>query len=143
MARILKGSNLRAALAASVFACLAGIAALHVPAFAQRPQTPVMVGGDADYDACGSQGVVKGLKASGDGFLAVRAGPGSNNAMLDKVYNGYILSLCDERGGWYGVVYSHESRDCGVSTPWPRRQPYSGPCRSGWVYKKYVGAYAG
>jgi len=116
---------------------------LSVTALAQQPQVPVLAGGDADYDACGSQGVVRGLDPTGDGFLAVRGGPSSKYGMLDKIYNGYIVNLCDERGKWLGVVYSHESMDCGVGTPWPRRQAYNGPCRSGWVFRKFVAGYAG
>ncbi|WP_244462650.1 integron [Methyloceanibacter caenitepidi] len=116
---------------------------LSATALAQQPQVPVLVGGEADYDACGSQGVVRGLDPNGDGFLAVRGGPSSKYGMLDKIYNGMIVNLCDQRGSWLGVVYSHETRDCGVGTPWPRRQAYSGPCRSGWVYKKFVTDYAG
>lgn len=116
---------------------------MSVTALAQQPQVPVRAGGEADYDACGSQGVVRGLDPNGDGFLAVRGGPSSKHGMLDKIYNGMIVNLCDERGNWLGVVYSHETADCGVGTPWPRRQAYSGPCRSGWVYRKFVADYAG
>ncbi|ODS00632.1 integron [Methyloceanibacter methanicus] len=112
-------------------------------ALAQQPEIPVLAGGEADFDACGSQGVVRGLDPSGDGFLAVRSGPSSKHAVLDRVYNGAILNLCDQRGRWLGVVYSHETMDCGVGTPWPRRDAYSGPCRSGWVFRKYVADYAG
>jgi hypothetical protein len=110
---------------------------------AQGLRVPVIAGQEPGYDACGSQGVVRGLDPHGDGFLAVRAGPGSSYAMLDKVYNGYILNLCDQRGNWLGVVYSHETMDCGVGTPWPKPGAYTGPCRSGWVYRKYVGDFAG
>lgn len=116
---------------------------LPLAAYAQQPKVPVMAGGEADFDACGSQGVVRGLKASGDGFLAVRSGPGSKHAMLDKVYKGTVLNLCDQRGHWLGVVYSHETMDCAVGTPWPTRQVYSGPCRAGWVYRNYVADLAG
>jgi hypothetical protein len=30
-----------------------------------------------------------------------------------------------------------------VSTPWPRSRPYNGPCRSGWVHKRWVELFAG
>ena len=30
-----------------------------------------------------------------------------------------------------------------AATPWARRKVYSGPCRSGWVYRKFVTDYAG
>ena len=136
MTRTLKGQLL------SVTAALV-LSGLSATALAHRPQVPIIAGGEEDFDACGSQGVVRGLDAGGDRFLAVRAGPSSKHAMLDKVFNGAILNLCDERGNWLGVVYSNETKDCGVGTPWARRQDFSGPCRSGWGYPKYVAGFAG
>ena len=120
------------------------LACLPAASIAQQQGVPVIAGQDSDYDACGTQGVVRGLDPQGgDGFLAVRAGPGSGYAMRDKVYNGYILNICDERGQWLGVVYSHETMDCGVGTPWPRAAAYTGPCLAGWVFRKYVTDFAG
>lgn len=135
-------------LAALMLACLPA-AALAQETLAQKilpkdKSMPVMAGGEADFDACGSQGLVRDLNLqSSDGFLAVRAGPGSGYAMRDKVYNGYVLHVCDERGPWLGVVYSHKTEDCGVGTPWPQARAYTGPCRVGWVFRKYVKDYAG
>ena len=126
----------------AIFAALA-LACLPLVASAQQRSVPVIAGQDPGYDACGTVGVVRGLNPRGDGFLAVRAGPSSNYAMLDKVYNGYLLNICDQSGSWLGVVYSHETMDCGVSTPWPRAAAYRGPCSWGWVHRKYVGDYAG
>ena len=123
--------------AALLFACL------PATSVAQGARVPVIAGQIRGYDACGSVGVVRGLDPRGDGFLAVRAGPGSNYDMLDKVYSDQLLSVCDDRGKWLGVVYSHESEDCGVSTPWPRPAAYTGPCLSGWVYRTYVKDFAG
>lgn len=125
------------ALAALALACLPAAAS------AQQSRVPVIAGQEPGYDACGSQGVVRGLDPQGDGFLAVRAGPSSDYAMLDKVFNGYVLNICNQRGNWLGVVYSHETMDCGVGTPWPQPGAYTGPCASGWVYRKYVGDFAG
>jgi hypothetical protein len=124
---------------------LAGIALACLPSLtlAQSGRVDVIAGQNAGLDACGTVGVVRGLDPQGDGFLAVRAGPGSGYTMLDKVYNDYLLNICDTRGKWLGVVYSHETEDCGVSTPWPRPAPYRGPCRSGWVYGAYVKDFAG
>jgi hypothetical protein len=127
------------------FGILAALALTCLPAMtpAQSGRVPVMAGGNADFDACGSQGVVRGLDPQGDGFLAVRAGPGSGYTMLDKVYNGYILNICDERENWLGVVCSHETMDCRVGTPLPQARPYTGPCLFGWVFRKFVGDFAG
>ncbi len=126
-------------------ALIAALALACLPAatMAQDASVPVIAGQIHGYDACGSVGVVRGLDPRGDGFLAVRAGPGSNYAKLDEVYADQLLNVCDDRGKWLGVVYSHETEDCGVSTPWPRPAAYTGPCRSGWVYRTYVKDFAG
>jgi hypothetical protein len=126
-----------------ILAALA-LACLPLTAGAQQSRIPVIAGQHGpDYDACGTQGVVRRLDPKGDGFLAVRAGPSSKYAMLDKVYGGTILNLCDQSGSWLGVVYSHDAKDCGVGTPWPRAGAYNGPCLSGWVFRKYVAETAG
>ena len=120
-----------------------GLACLPASTVAQGGRVPVIAGQHPGEDACGSVGVVRGLDPQGDGFLAVRAGPGSGYTMLDKVYNDYLLNICDVRGKWLGVVYSHETEDCGVSSPWPRPAAYTGPCLSGWVFRNYVKDFAG
>lgn len=104
---------------------------------------PVMVGGMADLDACGAVGKVVGLNPKGDNFLAVRSGPGTNFPKLDELREGALVTLCAEETGWLGIVYSHDDTDCGVSTPRPERAPYRGPCRSGWVSRRYVSPIAG
>src|SRR5262249_38615547 len=124
------------------------LATVASPALAggNRPTVPVFVG-DAgpDYDACAGGGTVERLDPHGDGFLAVRSGPSSGYGTIDKLYNGKNVIICDQKGDWYGVVYS-PGRDidiCNVTTPWPRPMPYTGPCRSGWVHKKWIGNLAG
>jgi len=64
-----------------------------------------MYGGEPDLDACGGSGEVVGLHSSGDGFLAVRSGPGTDYAEIDKIYQGQLVYFCDqsvikERDGW-------------------------------------------
>jgi len=104
----------------------------------------VRVGGSADFDACGSVGVPTGLNPRGDNFLAVRAGATSRATMRDKLRPGQRFYICGQRGGWVAIVYSkRRGADCGVSSPIARRQAYRGPCRSGWVYRKFVGDFAG
>jgi hypothetical protein len=125
------------------FIAALALACLPAATLAQDASVPVIAGQIHGYDACGLVGVVRGLDPRGDGFLAVRAGPGSNYDKIDEVYNDQRLTVCDDRGKWLGVVYSHESEDCGVSTPWPRPAAYTGPCRSGWVYRTYVKDFAG
>ena len=130
--------------ARSAFGLIAALALACLPAADSPPSAsvPVIAGQIHGYDACGLVGVVRGLDPRGDGFLAVRAGPGSTFDKIDEVYDDQLLNVCDDRGKWLGVVYSHET---GLRrfTPWPRPAAYTGPCRSGWVYRTYVKDFAG
>jgi hypothetical protein len=101
---------------------------------------PVMYGGNSDFDACGGWGKVIGLKSEGDGFLAVRKGPSSRYKMIDKIYNDDRVWFCDRSEKWIGIVYGE---NCGTSYLVPKSQEYKGPCKSGWVYDKFVEQIAG
>ncbi|QQP97862.1 hypothetical protein [Lysobacter enzymogenes] len=118
-----------------------------VPAEAAPPRAvPVEVGGSEEWDACGATGRVRGLKADGDGFLAVRAGPGADHRMLDKLGNGRLVYLCGNRGGWTSVVYAPTDADpsvCGVSSAIAEIEVYRGPCKSGWVNTAWIEVVAG
>ncbi|KAI5914888.1 integron [Thauera sp. 2A1] len=104
---------------------------------------PVMVGGEPDLDACASTGIVVGLRGGPGSFLALRRGPGLRFAITDRLRAGARLWLCDSRGAWLGVVHAADGRDCGVSSPQRARQPYRGPCTSGWVSDRFVRREAG
>ena len=120
---------------------------LAQPALAQKGvEVPVMVGGYADLDACGSIGAVTGLDPAGDNFLAVRAGPGTGYAQLDSLHTGDEVHLCDQQGSWIGILYRDgggPAGDCGVSTPIANATPYAGDCRGGWVFETYIAVIAG
>ena len=126
---------------ASILVCLAS--ATHSQEALIRPQVPIMIESEPDRDACSGTGIVKGLDPYGDGFLAVKGGPGLRFPRIDKLYNGEQVYICIESSDWYGIVYSKQRRDCNVSTPWPRSLPYTGPCRSGWVHKRWIELIAG
>jgi hypothetical protein len=83
------------------------------------------------------------------GFLAVQSGPGLNYDRIDKLYNKSRVYLVGQRGDWYAVVYLDERTvDCNlpsqdVSFTSFRDMPYTGPCRSGWVHRRWVSVIAG
>jgi Bacterial SH3 domain len=62
---------------------------------------------------------VAGLDPNGDGFLAVRAGPGTNHRKIDELYNGDRVRTCARSGAWFGVYYGN-------------------PRRVGWVHGKWL-----
>lgn len=134
----------------SVYLGAAMATALMLPAApigAAPPRAvPVQVGGDEVLDACGSLAQVRGLKADGDGFLAVRAGPGTAYAMLDKLGNGREVYLCDGNGDgeWFAIVYpTAPGMKCEVGSPIAKKRVYRGPCKSGWVRSAWVEVMAG
>lgn len=67
--------------------------------------------------------------ANGNGFLAVRAGPGGGYAQIGEVYRGDTLAVYGRRGNWYEA-----------SCMYGRCQnPLWGPAfPAGWVHKNYV-----
>lgn len=101
---------------------------------------PVRVGGEEDFDACGSL-------AETTGRVAIRRGPSEQFAVLEHLDPRARVYACDISPDqkWDGVVIVPEdgSADCGVSSPLTNRQAYSGPCRSGWIMHDSVVVVAG
>jgi hypothetical protein len=113
------------------------------PAFADRARLDVPVVMEAsDLDPC-SNGVVTGLDPRGDGFLAVKSGPGLSYRRIDKLFNGEKIYVCGRRGDWMPIVYSRRSSNCNVTSPWVKTLPYTGPCLAGWVHRRWVEVWAG
>ena len=118
------------------------------PAVARKldvADVPIVIGGAVSAAACPGGGDVVGLDPQGDNFLSVRSGPGGREYReLDKIHSGQHVKLCDMDGPWFGIVYDPEwfSGFCDVDRAWTVRQTYSGPCRQGWVYSRYVDATA-
>lgn len=106
---------------------------------------PVEIGGDGESDACPSQGQIARLDPAGDTFLSVREGPSSKHREGDRLGPGALVTICEERGAWLGIVYPTAGRDvdCGLSSPRAKRATYRGPCRSGWVHSRFVEVVAG
>jgi hypothetical protein len=108
-----------------------------------------MIGDDVPVDAANcSLGRVVGLDPQGDNFLAVRGGPGTGHAKIDELHEGDHFYFCDAQGRWMGIVYSPDvnvpgSDPCDIFRSIVPRQPYPGPCSSGWVFDGYVEIIAG
>jgi hypothetical protein len=131
---------MRLVLVATAIAFAASTALAAGPKY--PPPKPVLYGGQNDI-GCLTQGEVTGLNPRGDNFLAVRQGPGTKFRKIDEIHTGQSLYICDERGDWYGVVYSgEEGLDCEVTYPMEEREEYEGPCDSGWVHSDDVEVFA-
>lgn len=99
---------------------------------------PIMeYGGDGQAANCASS-VVTGLKASGDGFLAVRSGPGSRYRKLDELHNGEVVIVYEVRGKWAGVVYRTKATTCSATKTHPITYE-----RKGWVHTNWLRQLAG
>lgn len=93
--------------------------------------------------ACGGLGQVIQTGANG---LPMRAAPFSDAKELARLPEGSRAFLCtrsiDQR--WLGIVVAPPAgkdeapTDCGILSPVERRQPYDGPCPSGWVSSSYI-----
>lgn len=114
--------------------------------FGSQAGVPVNYGGDEISDACSTAAQVVNLSNGPDGFLAVKDSPNIKAKRIDKILNGQSLWICEDSadGLWFGIVYtSKENLDCAVSSSIKERKAYKGPCKSGWVSKKYVKVLAG
>lgn len=137
----MKASCVVRSLALASFVCAAASAADRAP-------VAVVTGGEADLDACATWAQVTGLDPAGDGFLAVREGPGVDYAERDRLQEGRGMFVCVGTGDgrWLGVVYPRPGQDmaeCGVSSPRAVAAPYRGNCASGWVAARWVKPLAG
>lgn len=110
---------------------------------------PVTIGEDGSrMDACGGLGQVTRTGSAG---LPVRAAPFDDAKASVSLVEGQRAWICtrslDQK--WLGVVVvpapdgDTPAPDCGVSSPVERKQPYDGPCASGWVASAYVRSIAG
>jgi hypothetical protein len=119
----------------------------------RSPKIDVPVGIEVwneDEQGCDAE-IVRGISRYGDGFVAVRSGPGVHYKMIDKLkQNGMIVGGCDSRGRWQGIIYGGENCRKGYEKYMEDKRtsnryskvPYTGPCKSGWVFGRYLKLYA-
>lgn len=114
---------------------------------------PIVIGGNDEMDACSAVSRVVGLQPSGDGFLAVRNGPGRSYSLKDRlregdeVYDCVTVKMAD--GYWSGIIYDRRGQgpakigECGVSGTINPARAYRGPCKFGWVKSSWLKVIAG
>jgi len=109
------------------------------PLAAQGLDVPIFEHASDGQAANCSVGTVMGLKAGGDGFLAVRTGPGASYRKIGELHNGDRVTIFEERDGWYGVLIPggrvSPSDACGRVGP---RRQLSGS-GLGWVHGRWIG----
>lgn len=112
---------------------------LAFPSYAQQLDLPIVEQSDGDLDTC-LLAEVHGLKANGDGFLAVRSGPGSEFTKLDEVYNGDRVWIFENTGKWHGVLYGVDEVNC---SPIDKDRALDKPGKKGWVHENWIRPLAG
>lgn len=60
--------------------------------------------------ACFGAAEVMGLNPQGDGFLAVRTGPGSDYPKIGEVRNGDRVGTYGKRGEWEAISFGPDNR---------------------------------
>lgn len=124
-----------------LLAGLIAVAMLALPGrgVADDLDVPIHEYGGDDLPSCATS-VVSGLKADGDGFLAVRSGPGSHYREIGRLRNGDKVFTFDKSGKWFGVVFGGSKPGC-TSPVKKRPLPYRG--RKGWVHGNWLADLAG
>ena len=126
------------------------------PAPASKPvvlERMIFDGQPSDY--AGGWARIVGLKKNGDGFVSVRAAPSTDATEVDRRTlnrNVYAINPADDwkKATFIGVIYHPDPNAdaekfeaaCGVENPpradAPVKREYTGPCKSGWVHKRFV-----
>ena len=87
------------------------------PAGAQQLDVEFTILEDGQAAGCAGS-VVSGLNPKGDGFLAVRTGPGTGFRKIDELHNGDDVRTCAKSGKWIGVYYGQPRRKGWVHGNW-------------------------
>lgn len=85
------------AFAVSILSTISGTA------YSQQLSVPIVKDCVDDQAACYATSRVAGLDPNGEGFLAVRDGPGSNYQMIGRLVNGDVVTVITARGNWFGI----------------------------------------
>jgi hypothetical protein len=124
----------------SLFSAVIATAALSSIALANDLDVPILEeAGNGEVATCMSS-MVSGLKANGDGFLAVRSGPGSQYRKIDELHEGEIVLVFDGHGEWAGVVYRSPNARCSSISTKPHPVLYE---KRGWVHTRWLKPFAG
>ncbi|MEO0912971.1 MAG: SH3 domain-containing protein [Pseudomonadota bacterium] len=108
----------------AVLSIILAVFAIPMGAPAQDLEFPIsFVSAEGQTPDCTSS-FVAGLKADGDGFLAVRTGPDTSFPKIDELLNDDIVFICDEMGKWRGVLY--------------RKTGLGEDIRKGWVHGHWL-----
>ena len=142
------------ALTISIATIFAGTAPSRAEDVAAQPVriTPPVEDGKALFSG-GAIARIVGLRKGGDGFVSVRAAPSTKAAELDRLTASRPVIALTPATDWskvtfIGVIYPAGGSggvSLSVVCDFPETPPgppfdriYTGPCRSGWVHRRFV-----
>jgi Bacterial SH3 domain len=99
-------------------------------------------GSDGRMASCFTS-TVSGLEANGDGFLAVRSGPGAQFRKIGELHNGDVVTAYDTKGEWYGVMYGRSQGGCDFWEEEGKLRPLGYDGEKGWVHSHWLKDLAG
>jgi hypothetical protein len=109
---------------------IALVLTLAPPAAAQQLDVPVRIPVTDGQTATCASSTVTGLDPNGDGFLALRSGPGTEFRKIGELHNGDVVFTCDASGPWVGIQLRY-----------PNPGAPAGP--GGWVHGRWLKPLAG
>lgn len=136
--------------------CLSALSFTALPALADgiKPKPVVVKSIVVDGQAVapgGAIGHIIGLKKGGDGFVSVRAAPTTKAAELDRLkQDAFVIVVIGgtdwEKATFIPVIYDPKDAPgkptmevCKIPESPPYFEgTYKGPCKSGWVSKRFV-----
>ncbi|MBL8588894.1 MAG: hypothetical protein JNK46_10235 [Methylobacteriaceae bacterium] len=122
---------------------------------AGKPQPIVLrksvVGGLNIIENSATLATVFGLKGGKGSFLSVRVGPDAGLREIERLTEGrMMIPIAQDNPEWFGVVYAPAGLetveaiaaacriDEAAAATLPEQSVYRGPCKSGWVNRRWV-----
>ncbi|SFR96604.1 hypothetical protein [Sphingomonas jatrophae] len=123
--------------------CMIPVSAAAAAAATPKP-VPVLLRADPNVDACPSFLRVKLPEGGREGFLSLRAGPGTAWPEIARLRPATSMIACSEKADWIAVIIQPGGGgDCAIPVPTGKPLRYAGPCRHGWVNRRFVETVAG
>ena len=97
----------------------------------QTKPVPVMLYPDPDHGTCSI-----GLQVN-EGGAELRSGPGVSFPLVAILEAGHVVSGCNEKNGWDGII-DGQDETCSVGISVATKRPYVGPCASGWINQSFL-----
>ncbi len=114
----------------------------HVSGTSRELDVPIMEYGSDGQSASCATSIVSGLSATGNGFLAVRSGPGAQYTEIDEIHNGDVVTVYEAKDDWFGIMYGKNQGGCKFIGAGKKR-PLDYPGKKGWVHRRWLKDRAG